>query len=256
MNWQAAPPPWELPAAALSSTKKAAKPKKQQWRTGVPAEHITDYFVKHKHLTFEKVNNNGKLTEEHTLPHNGLDHLWSNRPNLDKPFVVGETKSSIFDSLTLIAALPADLREKFDTLRATDAETRTERGDKPNIFHNDKRDEYADQVVDIGSSRKTHKAVRQGVNKPGTNKDGKPTGLPTQMSHRWITVVLKKEELTREGHRLKRLLALNNLNDGDYPYQRWISLVTGRQLHKHQQSKGSHHEVQLVLNLPDNILRK
>lgn len=233
--------------------KKAAKPKKQKWSTGVPAEHITDYFVKHKHVTFEKVNNNGKLTEEYTLPHNGLDHLWSNRPNLLKPFVVGETKSSIFDSLTLIAALPADLKEKFNTLRASEAKVRTD-NDKPNIFHNEGRDAHANQSVAIGETKEDEDAVKRGVNKPGVDKDGKPTGLATQMSHKWIARSLQSEQLTGSGRRIKPLVEQFQLGFEDCPYQRWISLVTGRQLHKHQQSKGANHEVQLVLHLPDNIL--
>jgi hypothetical protein len=235
--------------------KKAGKPKKQKWSTGVPAEHITDYFVKHKHIPFNKVNNNGKLTEEYSLPHNGLDHLWSNKPNLQKPFVVGETKSSVFDSLRLIAALPADLREKFEALRADDAKSQTS-NKKPNIFDNEGRDAHANQAIQIGDSDGEHKAVRNGVNKPGVDKHGKPTGLPTQMSHEWITYVMADERLTLEGRKIRRLLEDNQLNGGIYPYQRWISLVTGRQLRKHQKSKGSHHEVQVVLHLPDNILLK
>jgi len=234
--------------------KKAAKPKKQPPGTGIPAEHITDYFVKHKHVTFEKVNNNGKLTEEYSLPHNGIDHLWSNRPNLSKPFVVGETKSSVFDSLRLIAALPPDLRAKFEALREDDAKTLTKTNNKPNIFDNKGRDAHANQEVAIGSTKEDEDAVRKGVNKPGVKKDGNPTGLPTQMSHEWINYVLPDEKLTAEGRKLRRLLDDFSLEGGTHPYQRWISLVTGRQLRKHQQSKGTHHEVQVVLHLPDNIL--
>lgn len=233
--------------------KKAGKPKKQKWKTGVPAEHITDYFVKHKHVTFQKVNNNGQLTEEHTMPHNGLDHLWSNRVSLHKPFVVGETKSSIFDSLTLIAALPADLKEKFEALRASEAKVRTD-NDKPNIFHNDGRDAHANQTVQIGGSDADEQAVKRGVNKPGVDKDGNPTGLATQMSHEWIAQALASEHLTAEGRRIGPLVRQFAFEGGTCPYQRWISLVTGRQLHKHQKSKGANHEVQLVLHLPDNIL--
>jgi len=233
--------------------KKAAKPKKQPPGTGIPAEHITDYFVKQKHITLNKVNNYGKLTEEYSMPHNGMDHLWSNKPNLSKPFVVGETKSSVFDSLRLIAALPGELREKFEVLRAEDAKSRTD-NDMPNIFDNKKRDVHKNQVVQIGDSEEEIKALRQGVNKPGVSKNGKPTGLPTQMSHAWIEYVLKSEDLTPEGMKMKTLVRRYRHYGDDCPYQRWISLVTGRQMRKHQKSKGSRHEVQLVLHLPDNIL--
>ncbi|WP_158300210.1 hypothetical protein [Janthinobacterium rivuli] len=40
------------------------------------------------------------------------------------------------------------------------------------------------------------------------------------------------------------------------PYQRWISLVTGRQLSKHEKSKGATHDIQLLINLPDKIITK
>lgn len=235
--------------------KKSGKPKKQDPGTGIPAEHITDYFVKQKHVVMSKVNNNGKLTEEYSLPHNGIDHLWSNKPNLTKPFVVGETKSSVFDSLRLIAALPQDLKEKFEALRVDDAKTLTD-NEKPNIFDNEGRDAHANQAVSIGSSKEDEDAVRRGVNKPGVDKQGEPTGLPTQMSHDWIAYVMPDEHLTTEGKKIKRLLEDHRLDGGIYPYQRWISLVTGRQLRKHQKSRGSHHEVQIVLHLPDNILLK
>lgn len=236
--------------------KKAAKPKKQKPKSGIPAEHITDYFVKQKHLTLEKVNNSGKLTEEYSLPHNGIDHLWSNRPNMSKPFVVGETKSSVFDSLRLIAALPPDLKTKFEALREDDAKTLTKSNKKPNIFDNKGRDAYANQSVQIGDGDDDAKAVRQGVNKPGVGKDGKPTGLATQMSHKWIAKSLETEELTSDGLKLRKLVKQYRSGIIDCPYQRWISLVTGRQMRKHQQSKGSLHEVQLVLHLPDTILEQ
>jgi hypothetical protein len=178
--------------------KKAGRPKKQKPQTGIPAEHITDYFVKQKHITFAKVNNNGRLTEEYSLPHNGIDHLWSNKPNLHKPFVVGETKSSVFDSLRLIAALPADLQKQFETLRAEDATIRT-KNNKPDIFQNEKRDAYANQAVHVGGTKEDEEAVRKGVNKPGVDKHGKPTGLATQMSHEWIAKSLENEKLTADG---------------------------------------------------------
>jgi hypothetical protein len=75
------------------------------------------------------------------------------------------------------------------------------------------------------------------------------------MSHEWITYVMADERLTLEGRKIRRLLEDNQLNGGIYPYQRWISLVTGRQLRKHQKSKGSHHEAQ-VLYLLGNIFLK
>lgn len=244
--------------ASSTATKKKAKEKKQSWRSGVPAEHITDYFVKHKHITFEKANNGGKLTEEHSMPHNGLDHLWANKTNLVKPFVVGETKSSIFDSLTLIAALPADLKEKFADLRDWEAKNPTRNG-KPNTFGNVGRDEHADKQVSVGGTKDDENVVRSGVNPPGKDKHGEPTGLATQMSHAWIFAKIDTEDLTTTGQELRSKLRRIRLlrrkpADIKYPYKRWISLVTGRQLEKHRKSGGANHEVQIVLDLPENLL--
>jgi hypothetical protein len=237
------------PNTTKNDTKKKAEPKKKKWNTGVPAEHITDYHVKKKHANFSKANNGGKLTEESSIPHVGLDHLWSNKTHATKPFVVGETKSSIFDSFRLMAALPAQLREKFNALRADEAANPTANNGKPNIFQSEGRDEHANQRVPIGDTAAHDLAVRQGVNKP--NDD---TGLRAQMSHKWIEKALIKEQLTVIGQELKGLIRKYLRDEIPCPYQRWISLVTGRQLHKHQQSGGSTHDIQLMLDLPENIL--
>jgi hypothetical protein len=241
------------PNSTTTSTKKKAQQKKQKWRSGIPAEHITDYFVKKKHVNFKKANNGGRLTEEWSTPHNGIDHIWSNRASPIKPFVVGETKSSIFDSFKLMAALPADLQAKFAELRADEAATPTPSG-QPNIFHSEGRDQIANRRTTVGASSADENAVRRGVN-PANQK----TGLATQMSHRWISDALKSENLTVEGEKLsaeiRRVRRQRAHNTSvSYPYNRWITLVTGRQLHKHQKSRGSIHETQTTLALPNNIL--
>lgn len=246
--------------STTTSTKKKGQKKKQSWRSGIPAEHITDYFVKRKHLNFKKANFGGKLVEEHTLPHNGLDHLWSNKTNPVHPFVVGETKSSIFDSLTLIAALPGEFKEQFAVLRASEASNPTPSG-QPNTFQNADRDALAGKRVPIGGTEQDDQNVRRGVNPPGKDKNGNPTGLATQMSHKWIFSKIKTEDLTAAGQELKSKLRRLRMSTGEddsvsYPYNRWISLVTGRQLEKHRKSSGANHEVQIVIDLPENILNK
>ncbi|SFU83936.1 hypothetical protein [Pseudoduganella namucuonensis] len=248
------------PNSTTASTKKKGQPKKRNWLSGIPAEHITDYYVKTKHVGFRKSNNGGKLTEEYSVPHNGIDHLWHNKVNIAKPFVVGETKSSIFDSFKLMAALPADLKANFDVLRANEAANPTPSG-QPNIFHNQNRDQHANQRVPIDGSPANDESVRKGVNKPGVDKDGNPTNLATQMSHQWILRGVAKENLTANGQLLlpliNRFRTRRTLSpDAPAPYQRWISLVTGRQLHKHQQSKGAAHDIQVIMHLPDNILNR
>jgi hypothetical protein len=246
--------------ATTTATKKKGQKKKQRWRSGIPAEHITDYFVKRKHINFKKANNGGKLIEEHSLPHNGMDHLWANKTNLVKPFVVGETKSSIFDSLALIAALPADLKEKFEALRESEADNPTPSG-RPNTFDNADRDEHAGKRVPIGGTEQDDQNVRRGVNPAGKDKSGNPTGLAAQMSHEWIFTRIDAENLTVTGQELKSQLRRLRLSTGasasmNYPYKRWIALVTGRQLNKHRKSGGSDHEVQVIIDLPENLLKK
>jgi hypothetical protein len=77
------------------------------------------------------------------------------------------------------------------------------------------------------------------------------------MSHEWIVAAIDSEDMTTAGFKLRRLLGERELSGSaaDYPYSRWISLVTGRQLAKHQKSKGSAHHVQFIIGLPENILK-
>lgn len=236
------------PNSTTTSTKKKAQQKKQKWRSGIPAEHITDYFVKKKHVNFKKANNAGRLTEEWSTPHNGIDHLWSNKASAIKPFVVGETKSSIFDSFKLMAALPTNLQEQFASLRADEAARPTQSG-QPNIFHSEGRDRLANQRVKTPGESHEEDSLRRGLNKPNQE-----TGLWTQMSHMWIANALQSEVLTAPARTLRSRARDYIDGESSCPYQRWISLVTGRQLHKHQKSKGSAHEIQTVIDIPDRIL--
>jgi hypothetical protein len=108
----------------------------------------------------------------------------------------------------------------------------------------------------LADSNADENAVRRGVN-PANEK----TGLATQMSHRWIFQALDDENLTAEGDRLSvEILRVRRSRargtPSEYPYNRWITLVTGRQLHKHQKSRGSVHETQTTLTLPNNILNE
>lgn len=236
------------PNKTNTSQKKAAKKNKKNRNDGVLGEHITDYYAKHKHPHFVKVNNNGVLIEERSNQHHGIDHLWHKQP-LEKLFVVGETKSSIFDSFRLMAALPADLQEAFNALRADEAANPTRNG-KPGIFNNTDRDRYADQHVQIDDHENNDAAIRKGVNKPNEE-----TGLPTQMSHLWIRTKLENEEhLIGTGTQLPSLIRQWRRGKISCPYDRWIALVTGRQFTIHRKSKGANHQVQSVLNIPLGIL--
>lgn len=237
------------PNSTHTSTKKKAKKNEKPWVSGIPAEHITDYYVRRKHTHYRKANNGGRLIEEHSKGHNGIDHLWRNMTS-GRPFIVGETKSSIFDSFKLMAALPADLQQAFNALRADEAANPTRNG-QPNIFENAERDRYTNRRVPVGNDDSADAEVRKGLNKPNAD-----TGLATQMSHLWIQRSLVTENLTPDGVRLKRLIRDWADGDIDCPYNRWISLVTGRQLTTHRKSGGKTHQVQTMLTLPDNILSR
>lgn len=243
------------PNTSKTNTKKKAEKREKYRSNGIPAEHITDYHVKGRHITYQKVNNGGVLTEEHSTPHHGLDHLWSNPTNERQPFIVGETKSSIFDSFSLIAVLPAEMKEKFKAFREYEAANPTTNNNKPNIFENEQRDEHADQIFKVDRSGKA-KEVRRGLNKPN-----KKTKLATQMSHTWICENIKKEKLTTSGIKIKKKIAEYEIEIGLNPnalapYKRWICLVTGRQITLHKNSGGSNHHIQIILDLPDNIIKK
>ena len=138
-------------------------------------------------------------------------------------------------------------------LRADEATTPTRNG-RPNIFHNEDRDGPANARTKVGAQGNEEAALRKGLGKPNP-----ATSLATQMSHLWIYDRLKDEKLTATGEQLESLVEsymLTRRRGTKPPYQRWVTLVTGRQLHKHQRTRGSTHEIQVTLDLPDNILER
>ena len=251
------------PNGTKNNKKKAAKKKNSRNKNGVLAEHLTDYYVKKKHPTYPKVNELGRLTEERDKNRTGIDHIWMNKRHEARPYIVADTKSSLYDSFSLIMALPGHLREQFNVLRADEKANPLPRNDPtlprhPDIFSSDKRDALANQHVKIKDSR-----YREEIIKGGVNKENDKTGLKTQMSHAWIINALQDEKLTSEGNKIFRkideysLMKFENPDDSiPLPYYRWISLVTGRQFEKHRKSNGHTHDIQIILDLPNNILEK
>jgi hypothetical protein len=240
------------PNSTKKNTKKAAKKKNSRNKHGVLAEHLTDYYVRNKYH-YPKVNHLGRLTEHKDSTGTGLDHLWFNAAHLEQQFIVGDTKSSIFDAFRLMAALPKEYQDKFSALKAEEAENPLP-NKKPSTPINANRDQHAGTSIQIGDTADHDKHIRKGVNRPNEE-----TKLPTQMSHAWIAHVLPKEKLTPTGHKLVPLLKKHEkdfwLNpNAPYPYQRWISLVTGRQFTRHNKPNGHHHEIQIKLELPNKIL--
>lgn len=242
------------PDKARSEQRRASK-KKQDWRTGVPAEHIADYWCGRSKRNLKKANNHGKLWEEwDKAGRQGIDHVWVQSGNTARPGTIGETKSSLFGAFRFMQALPADIRTQMAELGDTDAETTTPNG-QPDIFKNEERDKVGSGKGKIDSTPQAEDEMRKGLGKPNAD-----TGLYTQMSHAWIAKAMPKENLTTAGRELakavKRYQKQRHLGVTP-PYTRWIIMVTGRQKHLHENRQGHKHEIQQpLITLPDNILDK
>ncbi len=250
------------PNTPKKDAKKAANERRKQKRA-VLAEHLTDYHVRNKHR-FPKIIHHGRLHEHNDSPgRGGIDHLWFEAAVPERQYIVCDTKSSFLEATTLMAALPQDLRDKFAAFRAEEAAEPMNKGKKneyPSTPINAKRDAHEDTNVDVHSDNEN--AVKGGMNPAGKNKDTKePTGLPAQMTHDWIFYVLRKEKTLIDQGRLLRVLirqqraSLTTKNVLPYPYRRWVSLVTGRQMEKHRPKNGHHHAIQFMLKLPESILK-
>ncbi|MBT9610260.1 MAG: hypothetical protein WAP57_10320 [Aquabacterium commune] len=240
--------------SARTDERRASR-KKQAWHTGVPAEHITDYWcAKHKR-NLKKANNNGKLWEEwDKAGRQGIDHVWAQSGAASRPGVIGETKSSLFGAFRFLQALPADIRQQLTALEQAEASSPTPSG-QPNVFHSEGRDGVTPRTG-VEDTAESETELKKGVGKANPE-----TGLPTQMSHAWIQAKLPAESLTMAGRKLleetqrfKRRQLLDR--SAVPPYTRWITMVTGRQKHLHDEKSGHKHEIQApLITLPDNILK-
>ena len=240
--------------AARTDERRASR-KKQDWRTGVPAEHITDYWCAKNKRNLKKANNNGKLWEEwDKAGRQGIDHVWVQSGASSRPGVIGETKSSLFGAFRFLQALPADIRQQLAALGEAEAASPTPSG-QPNVFHSEGRDSVTPRTG-VDGTAESETEIKKGVGKANPE-----TGLPAQMSHAWIQAKLPAESLTMAGRKLleetqrfKRRQLLDR--SAVPPYARWITMVTGRQKHLHDEKSGHKHEIQApLITLPDNILR-
>jgi len=239
--------------AAKSDERRAAK-KKQDWDTGVPAEHIADYWCAKNKRNLKKANNNGRLWEEwDKAGRQGIDHVWVQSGTSARPGVIGETKSTLFGAFRFLQALPEEIRQQLKELGEAEAASPTP-GGQPNVFHSAGRDGLQSKTRVDGTSE-NEEAMKKGLGKPNPN-----TGLMTQMSHEWIANAIHSEDLTKAGRELAQLIrsyrkryALGT--DSSPPYARWIIMVTGRQKHLHETRQGHQHVIQPpLIALPDNIL--
>lgn len=244
-----------------------AQKKKDNWRSGVLPEHITDYHIAKRHANFKKINDHGKKVEEHNSPRGaGIDHVWKNgNASIQvfessggkggKPYVIGETKGSLLGAFAFLSALPPDLRDHFDALRADE----TAGGDNPNAFGNEQRDNAPAKKAEITTDQGIQKGRdADGKWQQGLNTANEETGLPTQMSHEWIARNLANNgTLIGDESRILRQL-IRDFREAEIacPYHRWVFMVTGRQKYRHETSKKTSphlHEIQRpIVTLPDD----
>ena len=228
--------------------------KKQAWHTGVPAEHVTDYWCAKNKRNLKKANNNGKLWEEWDKGgRQGIDHVWMQSGESSRPGVIGETKSSLFGAFRFLQALPADIRQQLTALGQAEAASPTPSG-HPNVFHSEGRDGVTPRTGVEGSAQ-GEAEMRKGLGRANSE-----TGLKTQMSHAWIQQAIEREALTASGRDLAKSVKrtwkyVATGQDFSWPYARWIVMVTGRQKHLHDEKQGHKHEIQRpLLSLPDRVL--
>lgn len=251
--------PTSTPDKPRTEQRRAAK-KKQEFLTGVPGEHMTDYWVARTRRNLKKANNAGRLWEETDRPgRQGIDHVWVQSGNATRPGVIGETKSSLLGAFAFLAALPEDIRSQLSALSADEASNPTAGtagGDKPvpNIFESEGRDGVSPKKAKVDGTSEAESRLK---GKPGLGET-KTKGV--QMSHRWIRESIAEERLTDAGRTLARTIERNFRRQaavGTEPYARWILMVTGRQKHLHERPQGHKHETQPpLIALPDNLLRE
>jgi hypothetical protein len=245
------PRPTSTPDQPRIEQRRAARKKPKPFRSGVPGEHMADYWVKQNKRNLKKANNMGRLWEEWDREgRQGIDHVWVQAGNTQRPGVIGETKSSLLGQFRFLAALPADIRAQLSALSQDEASNPTPSG-TPDIFTSEGRDGVT------GRARPGHDAQSEAELKRGLG-DTKSKGV--QMSHRWIRLSLPNESLTPAGQALvvavkayrKRLTLGEAIT---VPYSRWILMVTGRQDYLHQAKQGHKHEIQTpLIPLPDSVL--
>lgn len=238
--------------------------KRKRWATGVPAEHIVEYYVKSARPACRKINDNGRLTEEWEsskkkggTPHRqsavssqGLDHLWFGQ-HRGRPYTVGETKGSIWAQFSFLAAMSEGDRKAVEGTRA----------DTAKVLDN-KQPYNPDTAMSKDSSSNTYatidneKALSDPDKQTGTLSSTKTKGR--QMSHLWIKQSLTSETTIPSSHKMKLLTAIREAEESLSRiscYNREIFMVTGKQYEIHDRSKGARHKIQLpIVTIPDHIL--
>lgn len=257
------------PTAQSSAAAKAKKSneirqaKKKRWSTGVPAEHIVDYYSKEKRKSLRKVNDNGRLIEEYDrlkrnaagdrirkqdINQTGIDHLWFGS-HKGRKYLVGETKGSIFGHFSFLAGMAQSDAKAIEG-------NRTEIG---KIFDN--KTEYnensglGNRATSVETTIKNENALQGSQGKAGlsgTKNKGR------QMSHKWIEASISTDNSISSTHKSNFIIAYRSyIRTGKdiTLYNREIYMVTGKQYEQHDRSKGKIHNIQMpLISIPDNTL--
>ncbi|NWC11642.1 hypothetical protein HX776_22900 [Pseudomonas agarici] len=237
--------------------------KRKRWASGVPAEHIVEYYVKSARPSCRKINDHGRLTEEWesskkkgNTPHRqsavtsqGLDHLWFGQ-HKGRPYTVGETKGSTWAQFSFLAAMSEGDRKVVEGTRADTAKVLgDQQAYNPELAMS--KDAPSSTYVTIDNE----KALADVDKQTGTLSSTKTKGR--QMSHWWIELSIQQDYTIPASHKIKIIdaLQLAVARQGNLPYNREIFMVTGKQYETHERSKGKTHKPQLpIINIPDEIL--
>ncbi len=253
-------------SSAANKTKRSQEirqSKKKRWSTGVPAEHIVDYYSKERRKGLRKINDNGRLIEEHDrlkrnaagdrirkqdINQTGIDHLWFGS-HKGRKYLVGETKGSIFGHFAFLAGM-------------ADSDAKAIEGNRSEIGKIfDEKTEYNEQSglgkrsTSAETSIKNEGALTGSQGKAGlsgTKSKGR------QMSHKWINSSIIVDASISVGYKNQFILEYRNAQRLRKPitlYCREIYMVTGKQYEQHDRSKGKTHNIQQpIILLPDNVL--
>lgn len=242
-------------SSAANKTKRSQEirqSKKKRCSIGVPAEHIVDYYSKERRKGLRKINDNGRLIEEHDrLKRNAegdrickqninqtcIDHLWFG----SHKYLVGETKGSIWGYFAFLAGM-------------ADSDAKAIEGNRSEIGKIfDGKTEYNEQSglgkrsTSAETSIKNEGALTGSQGKAGlsgTKSKGR------QMSHRWIYSSLESDNTIPASHKDYLTDSIQSARVGRKNptiYNREIYMVKGKQYEQHDRSKGKLHNIQMPL---------
>ncbi|MEF7616097.1 hypothetical protein V4F39_19440 [Aquincola sp. MAHUQ-54] len=214
----------------------------KHWYSGVLAEQLTDYYV-FQRLKNLKINELGRKREANDPPRGqGIDHVWrrtGSGPGTHR-YIVGETKGRLAGQFAFLA--------EMNLARMPYPAHRSLGGSRVVDDDNALRGRHADGRL----MRHADGSPTRGLNE--TQSKG------TQMSHKWIAISLEREEIssTADKSALQKLIEqAEDTNFHSAAWDRWICLVTAKQMSQHERGKGLRHQLQPpIVVIPDHLLKR